>query len=61
VINKLNNDINTALADPQVEKTMLAAGAEPGKFSADQFGKFIQEELNKWAQLEVAMTAKKKP
>jgi tripartite-type tricarboxylate transporter receptor subunit TctC len=57
----LNNDINTALADPQVEKTMLAAGAEPGKFSADQFGKFIQEELNKWAQLEVAMTAKKKP
>jgi len=59
VIGKLNQDVNTALADPQIEKTMLAAGAEPAKLSADQFSKFTQDELNKWAQLEVAMSAKK--
>jgi tripartite-type tricarboxylate transporter receptor subunit TctC len=59
VIQKLNQDINKALADPQVEKTILAAGAEPAKLSADQFGKFTQDELNKWVQLEVAMASAK--
>ncbi len=61
VLQKLSADVNAALADPAIEKTMLANGAEPAQGSAEDFGRFIQDELGKWGKLEATMQAKKKP
>jgi tripartite-type tricarboxylate transporter receptor subunit TctC len=61
LIAKLNADVNAALSQPAIEKTMLDAGAEAAHTSPAQFGAFIQSEITKWSQLEVAMQAKKKP
>lgn len=61
VLQKLTADVNAALADPAIEKTMLTNGAEPAQGSAEEFGRFIQEELTKWGKLDVAIQAKKKP
>lgn len=52
VIAKLAADVNAALRDPAVEKTMLTAGAEPADGTPEQFGKFIQDELTKWGRVE---------
>jgi tripartite-type tricarboxylate transporter receptor subunit TctC len=60
VIAKLNADVNAALSQPAIEKTMLDAGAEAAHTSPAQFGAFIQSEIAKWSQLEAAMQAKKK-
>jgi tripartite-type tricarboxylate transporter receptor subunit TctC len=60
VVAKLATDVGAALNDPGVEKTMLAAGAEPSEGTPEAFGKFINEELAKWGQLEKQSAAKKK-
>lgn len=51
VVAQLAADVNAALRDPGVEKTMLAAGAEPAEGTPDQFAKFILDELAMWARV----------
>ncbi len=58
VIAKLGADVSRTLDDPAVERTMLEAGAEPAEGTPEQFGRFIQEELTKWGELEQAMARK---
>ncbi|MDO9074698.1 MAG: tripartite tricarboxylate transporter substrate binding protein [Rubrivivax sp.] len=51
LVAQLANDVNAALRDPGVEKTMLAAGAEPAEGTPDKFAKFILDELAMWARV----------
>ena len=51
VIAKLHDDVAKVLAAPDVRKDLIAKGAEPGTGSAADFGRFIAEELAKWAAL----------
>jgi tripartite-type tricarboxylate transporter receptor subunit TctC len=59
VVDKLSVDVNAALQNPAIEKNMLASGAEPANISADEFGRFIVQELDKWSALEKVMGNKK--
>jgi tripartite-type tricarboxylate transporter receptor subunit TctC len=52
ILAKLAADVGAALNDAEVVKTMLAAGAEPAEGTPEEFGRFIQDELTKWGQLE---------
>lgn len=58
VVDKLSADVGAALRTPAIEKTMLASGAEPADVSAEEFGRFIQQELDKWELLEKQLAIK---
>lgn len=57
IVNKLNAALQTAQADPDVRKQMLAAGLEPQQTSPEQFQKFLATESKKWT----ALVSKTKP
>ncbi|MDM0035007.1 tripartite tricarboxylate transporter substrate binding protein [Variovorax sp. J22P271] len=48
---KLNTEVNRILALPDVRKTMLDNGIEPGGGTPQQFSDFIGTEMVKWAQV----------
>lgn len=48
VIAKLNADLNKALANPAVKKSLANLGAEPVGGSPEDFKKFIDVETTKW-------------
>jgi len=49
IIDKLNNEINVALADPKIKARLADIGAVPMPTSPAEFGKFIADETEKWA------------
>ena len=51
IINKLNTEINAVLADVTIKERFAQLGAEPMPMSPDEFGKFIAEEIEKWAKV----------
>ncbi|MDB5946847.1 MAG: tripartite tricarboxylate transporter substrate binding protein, partial [Ramlibacter sp.] len=59
VVAKLAADIGAALDNPEVVKTMLAAGAEPADGTPEEFGRFINDELAKWGELEAKLAKSK--
>jgi tripartite-type tricarboxylate transporter receptor subunit TctC len=59
MVAKLAADIGAALDNPEVVKSMLTAGAEPADGTPEEFGRFIQDELTKWSQLEEQLAKKK--
>jgi tripartite-type tricarboxylate transporter receptor subunit TctC len=50
-INKLNNEINAALADPRMNARISDMGAAPIISSPADFGKLIADETEKWAKV----------
>ena len=60
VLAKLATDVGTVMKSPEVVNAMLAAGAEPGEGSPEDFGRFIDEELTKWTSLEEKLAQQKK-
>ena len=50
-VDKLNAEVNRILALPEVRKTLLANGIEPGSGLPQQFGAFIASEMVKWAKV----------
>ncbi|MDM9560018.1 MULTISPECIES: Bug family tripartite tricarboxylate transporter substrate binding protein [Bordetella] len=50
-IKRVNADMARVLADPATVKGMLAAGAEPRPGTPEQFGAFLQAELDKWSKV----------
>jgi tripartite-type tricarboxylate transporter receptor subunit TctC len=60
VVAKLAADVGAALDNPEVIKSMLAAGAEPSDGTPEEFGRFIKEEMTKWGQLEDAIAKQKR-
>ena len=51
IVDKLNREINAALADPGMKGRFAAIGGEPLPGSAGEFGKLIAEETGKWAKV----------
>ncbi|MEO8250621.1 MAG: tripartite tricarboxylate transporter substrate-binding protein, partial [Burkholderiales bacterium] len=59
VVEKLNAEINKALAAPDVKKRLQDAGIEPAGGTPEQFAAFIASEMKKWGK--VAQDAGIKP
>ena len=51
IVQKLNREINELLRNPQFREAMIARGAVPTGGSTEEFSKFIQDEVKKYAGL----------
>jgi tripartite-type tricarboxylate transporter receptor subunit TctC len=51
VIERLNSEINKVLASAEVKEAWGTQGAVPMPMSADQFDRFMREDVQKWAKL----------
>jgi tripartite-type tricarboxylate transporter receptor subunit TctC len=51
IIDKLNREINAALADPKMKARLIDLGATVFGGSPAEFGKFIADETKKWAKV----------
>jgi tripartite-type tricarboxylate transporter receptor subunit TctC len=51
IIDKLNNEINTALADPKLKAGLAGLGAEVLAGSPPDFAKLIADETEKWGKV----------
>ena len=51
VVNRLNAEINAALADPALKAKVTALGGMVLPGSAGEFGKFVADETAKWAKV----------
>jgi tripartite-type tricarboxylate transporter receptor subunit TctC len=58
VIDKLNREINTALADPKIKAQLADLGSTPLVGSATDFGKLIADETEKWGNVIRALNIK---
>ena len=50
IVERLNREVNAALADPAVKARMADLGSEPLSGSVADFAKLVAEETEKWAQ-----------
>jgi tripartite-type tricarboxylate transporter receptor subunit TctC len=50
IIEKLNKEINDALADPKMKARLADLGGTPMPMTSADFGKFIADETEKWAR-----------
>jgi tripartite-type tricarboxylate transporter receptor subunit TctC len=51
VVARLNKEINTVVADPEMTKRLLGMGIEPMHLTPAEFGKFMAAETDKWAKV----------
>lgn len=51
VVARLNGEVDKILASPDLKKRFLNSGLEPRGGSPEQFAKFIQEEIEKYAKV----------
>ena len=51
IVDKLNKEINAAIADPRMKARFAAIGGEPLPGSPAEFGNLISEETEKWGQV----------
>jgi len=51
IVERLNREVNAALADPAVKTRMAELGSEPLPGSAADFARLIAEETDKWAKV----------
>jgi tripartite-type tricarboxylate transporter receptor subunit TctC len=51
IAQKINQDVNTVLAMPDVQERMDTYGAEDGGGSTEKFAQFIHTEIAKWAKV----------
>ena len=51
IAQKINRDVNTILALPDVQEKLDTYGAEDGGGSTEKFSQFIQTEIAKWARV----------
>jgi tripartite-type tricarboxylate transporter receptor subunit TctC len=51
IVEKLNKEINAALADPKMKARLADLGGTPLPGSPSDFGKLIAEETEKWAKV----------
>jgi tripartite-type tricarboxylate transporter receptor subunit TctC len=51
IVNRLNNEINAILADPDMRARLADLGTTVLAGSAADFGRFIAEETEKWAKV----------
>lgn len=58
VISRLNADIVAVLRMPEVNKRLVALGADVSPNSSEEFGRFVRDEIQKWAKVVKASGAK---
>ena len=51
IINRLNAEVRTVLAMPEVRDRILATGNEPWWITPEEFGVFVRAEIAKWARV----------
>jgi tripartite-type tricarboxylate transporter receptor subunit TctC len=51
IVNKLNTEINAAIKHPDVEKRLVALGAELDPGTPAAFGKYLEADLNRWTRV----------
>jgi tripartite-type tricarboxylate transporter receptor subunit TctC len=51
IVDKLNKEVNAALADPKMKARLAELGATALPGSSAEFGKFIADETEKWAKV----------
>jgi tripartite-type tricarboxylate transporter receptor subunit TctC len=51
IVEKLNKEINTALADPKLKVRLANLGAKPMSMTPAEFAKFIADETEKWGKV----------
>jgi tripartite-type tricarboxylate transporter receptor subunit TctC len=51
IVDKLNREINAAIADPGMKARLAAIGGEPLAGTPAEFGRLIAEETEKWAKV----------
>jgi tripartite-type tricarboxylate transporter receptor subunit TctC len=58
IVNKLNNEINAALADPKMRARLADFGGTPLVVSPADFGRLIADETEKWGKVVRALNIK---
>jgi tripartite-type tricarboxylate transporter receptor subunit TctC len=51
IVEKLNNEVNAALADPKLKARLADLGAEPMSMTPAAFAKFVADDTEKWAKV----------
>ncbi|OZI26426.1 ABC transporter substrate-binding protein [Bordetella genomosp. 9] len=51
IVSRLDNEINGALKDPDIQRKLLAQGMEPYPGNAADFARFIDAEMKKWSEV----------
>jgi tripartite-type tricarboxylate transporter receptor subunit TctC len=51
IVQKLNKEINAALADPKLKARLADLGAEPMQMTPAEFEKFVADETEKWGKV----------
>jgi tripartite-type tricarboxylate transporter receptor subunit TctC len=51
VTKKLNDEINKAIASPELQKRLSGEALDPMPMTPEQFGKFMQADIARWAKL----------
>ena len=51
IVEKLNEEIRKAVDSPDLRKAWAEQGAVPMKMTPDEFGKFLREDIEKWARI----------
>jgi tripartite-type tricarboxylate transporter receptor subunit TctC len=51
IIDRLNEEINAALADRKFKARLTELGGAPMPMTASQFGKFLEDETKKWSRV----------
>ena len=51
LIAKLNGDIVAVLGGADLKERLASLGAEPLPMSADDFGRYVREDIAKWAKV----------
>ena len=51
LVQQIHRDVREILADPEMNRQILARGLEPGELSPDDFGRHIRADIERWRKV----------
>lgn len=51
IVNRLNQEINAGLVDPELKARLNGQGGAPAPMTSAEFSKFISDETEKWGKV----------